>query len=304
MARDRMAVDPLADPHERAHQDRIDLARRGLRTLTTSRLVERFFEEVEHEQESGHLSFSEAMAAVATREPELWCAARDAESLLLSGTKAQLGGLGTAPETDQFGRVHLRDLTAENIREGVLSLSNGMLKGTGPKNKGNGPITEEIDPRRTGNVRDLLDPDRIDQSPDEDDVDPYASADDEVARLMEKEIKRTGATDSKAVSAALKSVAIRNPRLMKRWGAAKRTAAGVKDLDSQGATRTAAKERGFTPIDEKLVQNFLDSDQIDQDAIEGDPDAQRTMAVRAWLYKKGLTPTAANIKAALKATAE
>jgi hypothetical protein len=187
MAHDRIAVDPLGDPHERAHQDRIDLAWRGLRTLTPqpSRLAERFWEEVDRERETAHLSIDRAMAAVADREPELYRAARDSDSVLLTGTRGQWA-------------VHL---AGEERR------------------KNNGP---------------------------------------------------------------------------------KRTSSGV-DLDESDATRTAAKERGFTPIDEKLVQNFLDSDQIDQDADEGDPDAQRTMAVRAWLHKKRLRPTAANIKAAFKA---
>jgi len=55
-------------------------------------------------------------------------------------------------------------------------------------------------------------------------------------------------------------------------------------LNNSGGLRAEARRRGFTPIDEK-VQNFLDADQIAQDA-EGDPNMEQTMAALAWLHKR------------------
>jgi hypothetical protein len=214
MASDRNAADPLADPNEP----------RGL--------VQRFWREVKLEQQTAHCGPSEAIARAAKREPALYLAVRDSESILLTGTRGQFaahlrGDPRGGRTADEFRLKHPIDLDAAAVEDGVFSLSRGPLEGTGPR-RGPESIQDDIDPRRTSNAR---------------------------------------------------------------------------ELDSQDALRAAAKQRGYVPIDERFVQNFVDSDQITQDAEEGDPDAEWVMRARSWLYQKQLKPTVANIAAAFKATA-
>jgi hypothetical protein len=187
----------------------------------------------------------------AIEQPHLWRRSQQRETYLTRGGKrGEKGGLSTAPPSDRHGNVALCDFdaTAERLDEyrparpidlsaddiedgGILSLANGMLKGTGPRKKGNASIAPEddIDPRRTSNVR---------------------------------------------------------------------------ELDSQDALRGAAKRRGFTPVDEKLLADFLNDPAIDDDAAAGDADAAWVIRARTWLYQNQLDQTAHNIKKAFDATAD
>jgi hypothetical protein len=140
MASDRIAADPLAD---RVHQDCIDRARRGLRMQQPSRLAQRFEQLVDDEQKMSNVSLSEAMAAVAEREPDLYRTVRDNDSVMLTGTQAQLDAahLGHAPRggrtADEYRLEHPASLSADDIEHDILSLRNGMLEGTGQKKAGN-----------------------------------------------------------------------------------------------------------------------------------------------------------------------
>ena len=196
--------DPAAD-----RLQRLDLRRRFQQIYElshSSRLDDAFFQRVnEAIHASPGLTIDEAIMSVATDMPELWQSQQEGETVRLSGTSAQWAA-------------------------GHTSLRNGMLKGTGLRKRGNGPISDAIDPRRTASAGVDLENDQ----PDEDDVDPYADPDEEVTRLAAEEVEKSGASvrDFKAFNAALKTVAIRNPRLMKRWGAGnKSTAAGRATTD-------------------------------------------------------------------------
>jgi hypothetical protein len=174
------------------------------------------------------LDENEAIALVAKSNPALWTAAQhQSTALVRGGPRGGRSGLGTAPETDEYGQVHPVDLTADDIKEGVCSLTNGPLVGHG-KSRGRESIEDSIDP--------------------------------------------------------------------------KRTSAGVKDLDSQEALRTAARARGYQPVDERLLSAYMDADQIDQDADAGNPDAQWVVRSRDWLRRHNLPATAENVKRAFKET--
>jgi hypothetical protein len=170
----------------------------------------------------------------ATEQPHLWRASQQRETYLTRGGKRgeKGAGLSTAPPSDRYGNVALRDFDAAerlDLAGDDRRKNNGQIEGRG-KSRGRESILDEIDPRRTASAGADLENDQ----PDEDDVDPYADPDEEVTRLAAKEVEKSGASvrDFKAFNAALKTVAIRNPRLMKRWGAGnKSTAAGRATTD-------------------------------------------------------------------------
>jgi hypothetical protein len=178
-----------------------------------------------------NLTESQALERAAKARPDLYLASQRAETVTLMGPRSD--DRGTWADTDRYGRVHLSDLTREDVAEEVRLLTNGPLVGTGRRKKGNGSISDSIDPKQTGNVREFED-----DQPDEDDYDPYAEPDDEITRLAEADVQKAGdkVDDFKARVAAVKSVRIRNPKLAKRWDEA------LKRAPSSGATKNRFRE--------------------------------------------------------------